>query len=115
MGRRRGFTLVETLVAVVLIDVGLLALVTAGAVVVRQSSGTRLRARAVQAAHNRLEQLGAAPCQRASGVSVGAAAGVDESWSVDTLPNAVRQIRDSVTFSVLGAPRALVLGTRLSC
>lgn len=111
---RRGFTLIEVLLAVILVTVGLLALVAGSAVLVRQSADLRLRRTALQAASNRLQQLGAASCVSTSGAADGPL-GVHEQWSVGLLPNAVRELRDSVSFVERGERRSVVLRTRLPC
>jgi len=111
---RRGFTLIEVVVAVVLIDVGLLALVAASAVLVRQTTELRVHGAALQAATNRLQLLGASACGAASGSSADAFS-IHESWSVALQPNGVRELRDSVTFSVGAAVKTVVLRTRLPC
>lgn len=111
---RVGFTLIEVLVAVVLIEIGLLALVATGAALVRQTTTTRARFAAITVAANRLQLLGATPCVTANGVSVGPP-GVVERWSGNVQSNATRELRDSVTFVAMGSTHAIVLRTRLTC
>lgn len=111
---RRGFTLAEVLLAVILIDVGLLALVAGGAVLVRQTNALRLRNAALRAATNRLQQLGAAPCSSATG-SATTADGLREDWSLASRTTGVLDVLDSVTFTVGTTPHAVVLQTRLPC
>ena len=111
---RAGFTLVELLVSIVLIEIGLLALVATGASLVRQTTTTRARFAATTAAANRLQFLGAIPCTASSGTSIGLS-GVTERWSADILSNGTRELRDSVTFVAMSATRAVVLRTRLPC
>lgn len=111
---RRGFTLAEVLLAVILIDVGLLALVAGSAVLVRETNALRLRNAALRAATNRLQQLGAAPCSSSTGAST-SAAGIREDWSFASQSNGVLDVRDSVTFVVGTTTHAIVLQTRLPC
>src|SRR4051812_29363908 len=112
--RRAGFTLVEVLIAVILIDVGLLALVAGSAVLVRQANDTRVRGAALRTAENRLETLGAAACTSLAGVAT-SPDGLREVWSVEMLPNSVGEMRDSVVFATNGSTRSLVLRTRIPC
>ena len=114
MRTRRGFTLVEVLLAVILIDVGLLALVAGSAVLVRQTNALRLRNAALRAAMNRLEQLGVAPCAPAAGAST-SANGIREDWSVGAPGNRMLDVRDSVSFGVGAATHSVVLRTQLPC
>jgi prepilin-type N-terminal cleavage/methylation domain-containing protein len=111
---RRGFTLIELLIAVVLIEIGLLALVATGASLVRQTTTTRARFAAINAASNRIQLLGAMPCATTNGTSSGPR-GVIERWSATVQSNGTRELRDSVTFVAMGSTHAIVLRTRLSC
>jgi len=109
---RPGFTIVELLVATVLIQVGLLATVAATAVLVRTARDEESRWAAVQLAANRIERLGTAPCA-AVAASAGSGAGVHESWRM-TVSSGVRDMRDSVSYGPNGA-HAVVLASRSSC
>jgi Tfp pilus assembly protein PilV len=112
--KRFGFTLIEVLVAVVLIDVGLLALVAGSAVLVRRAAELRARSTALRAATNRIQLLGAQPCAAAAG-STGPWRGQREDWSVVLQANDVREVLDRVTFTAGGDTHAVVLRTRLPC
>ena len=108
---RPGFTLVELLVAIILIDAGLLAIVQTHAVVVRRTNEMRARAAALAAAASRVEQLVAAPCAPTSGAASSKVYG--ETWLVR--PSAqTREISDSVTFGAGGAHR-IALRTKAPC
>jgi Tfp pilus assembly protein PilV len=111
---RTGFTLIELLVAVVLIEIGLLALVATGASLVRQTTTTRARLAAINAAANRLQLLGASPCVSTAGMS-DAESGITERWTADVRLNGTRELRDSVTFVAMGSTHAIALRTRLPC
>jgi prepilin-type N-terminal cleavage/methylation domain-containing protein len=110
---RAGFTLIEVLIAVVLIDVGLLALVAGSAVVVRRAAEVSTRSAALRTASNRIQTLGATRCAAITGGA--SSGGIDEAWSVTLEPNHVRELRDSVQFTVAGVPRSVALVTRLPC
>src|SRR4051812_25790868 len=110
MKNRRGFTLIELLVAVLLIDVGLLTLVAGSTVVVRRHNELALRALASSTAANRVQSLVAAGCRSGSG-SGAVAPGIVESWEVIERGNGTRELRDSVSFVLAGAPRTVVLRT----
>lgn len=111
---RAGFTLVELLIAIVLIEIGLLALVASGASLARQLTTTRARFAAINTAANRLQQLGATSCAATSGTASGPP-GVTERWSASVQPNGTRELRDSVTFVAMGSTHPVVLRTRLIC
>jgi Tfp pilus assembly protein PilV len=110
--RRAGFSLVELLVALLVIDVGLLALAGTTLTLVRQRTELRERAAAVRAASARLEWLGAGPCRPAAGTA--SSATIVERWAAEPGANATRELSDSVSFGRGGA-HAVVLRTRLPC
>ena len=112
--RRAGFTLIEVLIAVVLIDVGLLALVAASTVLVRQTNDLKARTAASRSAANRVQLLGAGSCVATSGVAVGPST-LREEWSAVLQANNVRELRDSVSFVTGGDTHAVVFRTRLPC
>ena len=112
--RRSGFTLLEVITAIILIDAGLLALVAGSAILVRRMSEVRARTEALRVATNRLELLGISGCTDARGEAV-LPDGMTERWSGAVQANAVRELRDTVTFTAAGATQSLVLRTRLSC
>jgi Tfp pilus assembly protein PilV len=111
---RRGVSLVEVLLAILLIDFGLLALVAGSAVLVRQTTALRLRNAALRAASNRVQQLGGGPCAASSG-SVTTPDGMREDWLVAPSANRMLDVRDSVTLPAGIASRSVVLVTRLPC
>jgi Tfp pilus assembly protein PilV len=114
MRARAGFTVVEVLLAIILIDVGLLALVATSAVLVRETNALRMRNAAYRAARNRLEQLGGATCQPATGVAT-SVGGISEEWTVTIPAPRVLDVRDSVTYTVGTTARSVVLRTSLPC
>lgn len=111
---RRAFTLLEVIVAVVLIDVGLLALLAATAVLMRADTDARARLDATRAADARLARLGAMTCDSSAAGAAGGHAR-SEHWSATLPPAGVRELRDSVSFSMHGSTSFVVLSTRLPC
>ena len=109
---RPGFTLIEVVVAVVLIDVGLMSLVAGSAVLLRRITETRAESAARQAAANRLETLASQRCIATAGTS--AANGLRESWSSELI-DGTRELRDSATYSALGHTRSVTIRTRVPC
>jgi prepilin-type N-terminal cleavage/methylation domain-containing protein len=92
--RRRAFTLVELLIATVVLSVGLLALSSAGVAIVRLESRGRRLSRVAGAAETRLELLRARGCTTGSGVTV--SDGLEERWSAVAAPSRTLLITDSV-------------------
>jgi prepilin-type N-terminal cleavage/methylation domain-containing protein len=95
---RRGFTLIETLVALVLFQIGMLAVAASGAVAARDVATARRIAWARDLARNRVEALRAAACAAPSQGSAGIIGGA-EHWSVTPAGDA-REIVDSVSFAL---------------
>ena len=111
---RAGFTLAELLVAVLLIDVALLALVAGSAIVVRRYNETRVQTSASRAAANRLQLLSAVGCGAASGAAI-VDRGITEYWNATARGNHTIELRDSAVFASRGAERQVVLHTRVPC
>jgi Tfp pilus assembly protein PilV len=114
LSSREGFTLVELLVAVLLIDVGVLAMVSGSAVLVRRENATRTRLAAARLAANRIERLTGGGCGATSG-SAGREHGIVEYWSASTLGADQLDLADSVAFVIDGVDRHLVVRTRARC
>jgi Tfp pilus assembly protein PilV len=113
MRPRAGFTLVEVLVAVLFIDVAVLASVATSAFVVRRQVELRAHMAASDAAANRLESLALGPCAPATGSAAGPL-GIVEHWST-TIIDGVRSIRDSIAFRTGTTAKHVVLETRKPC
>jgi prepilin-type N-terminal cleavage/methylation domain-containing protein len=120
--RRSGFTLVEALVAVIVVGIGILALMSASASVTRMIGRGKMETRAALAASQRMEVLRsvagatsprcANPAFSSGGpVMVG---GVAEKWEV--APNGkVRPVRVTVTYLTVRGLRTASLETRITC
>jgi len=106
-----GFTLLELLVAILLVDVAILAIVHTQAIVVRNRNDMRARSAAVNAASTRVEQILASPCAAASGSAILPSSA--EFWS-SNLDATTREISDSIEFGV-SARHRFVLRTRSAC
>ena len=97
-GMRVGLTLVEVLVALLLFELGMLALTGVAAVASRDLASAKLTARAHALARNRVEALRSAPCpQPAFGLT--AEHGTTERWRVSA-DHIARRIVDSVEFAL---------------
>ena len=90
-GDRRGFTLVELMVAIMIMNVGVLGLAGAAALVTRQMGAAKRQAVATQVAQSRLEWFHAVPCASLRDSST-VTRGVSESWRKTNLTKAVRVV-----------------------
>lgn len=123
MGRSRlGFTLVEVLVAILVLCAGIIPLVGTSAGVTRMIGRGRMETRAALAASSRMEALRVAAnataprCSDPLFTSGGplTSGGMTESWLVPPA-GTVRQVRVTVTYLTLRGPRVAVLETVLTC
>jgi prepilin-type N-terminal cleavage/methylation domain-containing protein len=119
---RSGFTLVEALVAVVVVGVGIVALMSASSSVTRMIGRGKMETVAALAASRRMEVLRAAaegtsprcadPAFTSGGpVMVG---GVAEQWEV-AASGKVRPVRVTVTYLTVRGLRTARLETRIRC
>lgn len=95
MRRRAGFTLIETLIALVLFQFAMLALTAAAAVAARDLAAARRVDQAHDLARNRVERL-AKPCPAASAGTIDTGPFV-EHWRIEAIDRG-RVISDSVVY-----------------
>jgi prepilin-type N-terminal cleavage/methylation domain-containing protein len=117
-----GFTLVEVLVALVILGVGILALTGSSSMITRMIGRGKSETHAAMAASRRVELLRLAAhstnprCTRADFASGGPVIedGLSQSWTV-TPAGAVRRVRVTVSYLTVRGPRSAVLETAISC
>jgi type II secretory pathway pseudopilin PulG len=112
---RKGFTIVELLIALVLLDVGLLALVGLAASVDRDADSVRTRTNALNAASGRLETMASHACQGGGSGVAQVSPGITEWFAEAPAPNATRGIVDSVAYATPHGVRTFVLRTAARC
>lgn len=117
---RRGFTIIEVMVAIVVLGVGVVALVSSAASSTRMIGRGRQSTRAVQAATERMEILRAdahrtAPdCTALANGIDSAATGIVTAWRVTTAAD-VATIRVISAYQVPGRLRADTLISQIRC
>lgn len=97
--RRAGFTIVEVIVAVMILSVGVLGLAGAAAIVTRMMGTSEMQSDASTVAAARFETLRGTRCPLTAGSAT--SAGIGERWSVLQLGNAgyrMYEVVDSVTY-----------------
>jgi Tfp pilus assembly protein PilV len=118
---RAGSALVESILALVLLGSGALALVGATAAAIRVVDEGDEQVTAIAAARNRVELLAAEGCQTLpAGIGFDSIfdsiTGLRESWRVDGGGSTTRFATDSVEFADrAGRRRVAVAGRRISC
>lgn len=97
---RSGFTIVEVIVAVMILGVGVIGLTGTAAVVMRQVSGAARHTLASNLAHARHERMAAASCAAAIGGPV-SSRNVTEQWTMTVHPTRrTARLIHSMTFAV---------------
>ena len=117
-----GFTLVEVLIAVVVLGIGVIALVGSSALVTRMVGRGRSETLAAQAANQRIETLRALAYSTATHCTAGGFAsggpvtanGIRERWIV-SVAGKVASVSDTVTHRVARGTHKDVLTTRIEC
>jgi prepilin-type N-terminal cleavage/methylation domain-containing protein len=117
-----GFTLVEVLVAIVVLGIGIVALVGSSAMVTRMIGRGKVETRAAQVASRRLETLRLAahstsPRCTAAGFANGGpvtTSNVTESWVVPAVGK-VRTVQVNVSYRTVQGARTASLQTRIEC
>ena len=110
---RRGVTLIEIIVALVLFQIAMLALSATTIVAARDLAAATRRARALELAERRVARLRPAACAGPqSGFS--ATDGLREFWSVES-SGRVRFIRDSVELRLSRGTESLVVRAWVHC
>jgi len=113
--RRKGFTLVELLIALVLLNVGLFALVGIAATISRDANHSRSEANALSVASARLERAASVACRGSGSVVETGRNGIVE-WFFETdASNGTRLLGDSVVVATSSGARSFVLRTRAPC
>lgn len=117
---RAGFTIVEVLIAVVVLAVGIVALVGSSASSSRMIGRGRTATRAVQAATERMEMIRAdayrtsPDCTALANGSDSAATGVVTTWTI-TGTGTPRTVRVISSYRVPGRTKADTLTTQIRC
>ena len=117
---RRGFTVVEALVAILILSIGVLGLAGTGGALTKQIALSRRQMRATSIVRLRVEKLGAAancaaiaaPGVVVTGTATGATTGVVEKYAI-TGGQMIVTVLDSVTIPPLKNP--VVIQTAIRC
>ncbi len=124
MKNRSGFTLIEVMVAIIILSVGVLGLISTSALVTRMISRGNITTKATQLAQTRLEilrqqALSSTPSCSTLGSS-GTATGpsnMSEAWTVTTpaASTSLRELSVTVTYPISSGTRTATLTTQIRC
>jgi len=113
---RSGFSIVEVLVALVLLTVGLLGVAGNGALAVRVTGAAARERRAAQRAADRIAELTAQGCATArSGSATDAITGAFEQWSVGGVANGVALVDARVRWPAPSGTQSVLLRSAMLC
>ncbi|MDQ2668683.1 MAG: prepilin-type N-terminal cleavage/methylation domain-containing protein, partial [Gemmatimonadota bacterium] len=113
--RRSGFSIVEVIVALMIVTVGLLGIAGASALALRTTLDAARRRDAVERAQSRVARLSASGCERArSGTVTDAGARVTEQWSIRG-NGAFQDVTDSITWLGASGFRTFALTSAIPC
>jgi prepilin-type N-terminal cleavage/methylation domain-containing protein len=119
---RSGLTLIEVLIAIIVLGVGIVALAGSSAMVTRMIGRGKAETHAAEAAARRIEILrhtaySTSPRCTAPGFASGGPVltnGVTESWSVPA-SGKIRKVRVTVSYLTIRGSRSAVLETGIEC
>ena len=111
--RRRGFTVIELVVTIVVLTVGLLAMAANSAVIGRQMRGARVMTEAASIAQARFERLRAVPCTALAGGSA-TSGEVSEVWTAVNKTRTV-EVSDTVKYHTRYGEQVYAYRTSIPC
>lgn len=113
---RQGYSLVEVMVALVLVTVGLLGIAGASALSLRTLAAHSAMVHATRATAIRMAALEAAGCEAArSGDVYDVGTGQAERWHVSRVGSRVVLVDDTVFWTGRGRPRRLAISDAILC
>jgi type IV pilus assembly protein PilV len=113
---RAGFSIVEVLVALVLVTVGLLGIAGNCALAIRVTAVAARERRAAQRATDRIAELTSQGCASArSGSSSDVSGQVSEQWTVGAVANGVALVDAQVRWAAPSGTRSVALRSAMLC
>jgi len=112
---RRGFTLVELVVSMVIITVGVLALVSTSAGVLQQMRSGHQSTLAATVAQSRMETIRSLQCASAASGSA-TTRGMNETWTISAISARINAVAETVTYTPrVGVTKQLGLSGVVPC
>ena len=113
---RTGFSIVEVLVALVLVTIGLLGIAGNCALAIRVTAVAARERRAAQRASDRIAELTSQGCASArSGSSPAPSAGMSEQWTVGAVVNGVALVDARASWAAPSGARSVLLRSATVC
>ena len=115
---RGGFTLVEVMVAIVILAVGILGLAATASVVTKQMTGAVHQSVAANVAYSRMEHIRSSDCMVMKDSVSGSAItrNVSERWAIAVAPTKqALLVYDTITYKMRGSVRTQVFHSEFPC
>ena len=113
---RAGMTIVEVIVALILVSIGLLGMAGSTALALRAAHDATQRRNSTHRLVSRHSQLAAAGCSGATSGSVtDTARALTETWLVTVQPSGFALVTDSLRWMTVRGPRSFVLSNAFPC
>ena len=115
---RDGFTLVEVMVAIVILAVGILGLAATASVVTKQMTGAVHQSVAANVAYSRMEHIRSSDCMVMKDSTSGYATtrNVSERWAIAIAPTKqALLVYDTITYQMRGTNRTQVFHSEFPC
>lgn len=114
---REGFTLVEVMVAIVILSIGILGLAATAGVVVRQMTGAVHQSVAANVAYSRMERIRTGSCVAMKDSSGSATTrNVTERWVIQAVPGThALVVYDTITYKLRGVMKKQAYITEYPC
>ena len=111
-----GLSVVEVLVALMLVSIGLMGIAGSTALALRTTLDSAHRREAAQRAASRIALLSANGCRRSvTGSTTDAVRQVSEHWTIGSPLNGFAEVTDSVSWMSTRGPRAFFLASAITC
>ena len=111
-----GLSVVEVLVALMLVSIGLMGIAGSTALALRTTLDSAHRREAAQRAASRIALLSANGCLRsATGSTTDAARQISEHWTIARPVNGFAEVTDSVSWVSPRGPRSFFLASAITC
>jgi Tfp pilus assembly protein PilV len=115
VGARPGISVVEVLVALMLVTIGLLGVAGSSALALRSQIRSGGERHAVRLAANRFAAIAAAGCATAGGSATDTVRQATEWWTVAPVRNGFATVRDSVEWMSARGTRTLAVESAVPC
>lgn len=102
---RKGFTVIEIIIAIVIMVIGVLGLASTAAVVARLIGGGAQLTLAANVAQSRFEILRSTPCASIANGNADSGRGVTEQWRVTQVGPALFEVDVAVQYTTTSGPR----------